>query len=199
MKNISCKNSNRVLIRMLIFSLLLFVMLFATACSSEPEKTGKNPTVTPTVTQPVSVGVTPTDKAIEFDLSELKEIYFYTVNPETCETEAVSAVVNGDVADEANVLMALVADSLEDAGYEIGIQSTELNGDHVVVDFYSDMCPVTGLTKEEEKAVLDAIAQSLLDNLTEQNGVVFRIMGEAYETENFSFGQNYVYMKNQHK
>ena len=199
MKNKLCKNSKQMLLRMPIIGFFLFVMLFATACSSENEKANEAPVTTPVVTQAVSVGATPTGKVIEFDLGEMKEIFYYTVNPETCETEAVSAVVNGELADEPDTLMMLVTDSLEDVGYEIGVRSTKLDGENVVVDFYSDMYPVTGLTREEEKAVLDAIAQSLLDNLTEQNGVVFRVMGEAYKTENFSFGQYYVYMKNQHK
>lgn len=199
MKNKKYKKSKQLMLRMPVAGLLLFVMLFVTACSSDNGKDNPVTTVTPAVTQAVSIGLTPTDKAIEFDLSEMKEIFYYTVNPDTFETEAVSAVVNGDIADDPDTLMLMVADSLEDAGYEIGIRSTELDKENVVVDFYSGMCPVTGLTKEEEKAVLDAIAQSLLDNLTEQNGVVFRVMGEAYDTENFSFGQNYVYMKNQQK
>jgi len=199
MKNKSCNNSKQMMLRMPIIGLFLFVMLFATACSSENGKTNEVPVITPAVTQPVSAGVTPTDKAIEFNLGEMKEVFYYTVNPETCETEAVSAVVNGELADEPDSLMILITESLEDAGYEIGVRSTVCDGENVVVDFDSDMYPVTGLTKEEEKAVLDAIAQSLLDNLTEQNGVVFRVMGEAYETENFSFGKYYVYMKNHHK
>ena len=111
----------------------------------------------------------------------------------------MSVVVKSDFTDDPNNLMILIADSLEDSGYEIGISGAEIEGENVVVDFFSGMCPVTGLTEEEEKAVLDAIAQSLLDNLAEQNGVVFRVMGEAYESDNFSFGQYYVYMKNHHK
>lgn len=180
--------------------MLLFVLLFLTACSDssqEPPKT--TPTVTPAegIGNPVAV-LTPTDK-IDFQLSEMKEVYFYTVNPESFETEAVSTVVNSDYADQPNELMILVADSLEDAGYEIGINSVSLDGDNVIVDFMSDMCPVTDLTEQEEKAVLDSIAQSLLDNFLQQNGVIFRVMGEAYQSENFSFGLNYVYMKNHHK
>lgn len=181
--------------------LLLFVLLFVTGCSSEDEA-DITPTsaVLPGVTEgAASVGATPTDKAFEIQLSEMQEIYFYTVNPDTLETEAVSVVAKSDFAEDPNNLLILIGDSLEDAGYEVGINGAVIEGENVVVDFFSDMSPVTGLTEDEEKAVLDAIAQSLLDNLAEQNGVVFRVMGEAYESENFSFGQYYVYMKNQHK
>ena len=132
-------------------------------------------------------------------MSELVEVFYYTVNPDTYETEAVSSVIKSDVANNPQMLISLIADSLEDAGYEVGIQSAALDGENVVVDFVANTCPVTGLMEEEEKAVLDAIAQSLLDNLAEQSGVVFQIMGDAYESDNFSFGPNYVYMKNHHK
>lgn len=199
MRKIACKKA-QLLFRLPVFYLLLFLMLFTVGCSQSGQEDDElNPTQLPTITQAGELAATPTEKAIEFVLSEMKEIYFYTVNPDTFETEAVSAVVESGFADNPNELISLICDSLEDVGYEIGVKSAELVGDNVVVDFYSDSCPVTGLSEDEEKAVLDAIAQSLLDNLAEQNGVVFQVMGEAYESENFSFGQYYVYMKNQHK
>ena len=156
--------------------------------------------MTPGASSEHSVSVTtPTEQPFEFQLSELEEIYFYTVNPDTFETEAVSSIVKTGYADDPMNLIILIGDSLEDAGYEVGIQSAVIDGENVVVDFMADTCPVTGLTESEEKAVLDAIAQSLLDNLAEQNGVVFQIMGAGYESDNFSFGEYYVYMKNHHK
>jgi len=195
-----CRKANQWHKKMPVFSLLLFVSLFFCGCGLSASHT--HPEITPTPT-PVQgnqniVPATPTQQ-VEFVLSEKKEIYFYTVNPETLETEAVSAVVDEEFADEPEELMILITDSLEDAGYEIGIQSALVDGENVVVDFSADMHPASGLGKQEEKAVLDAIAQSLLDNLIGQRGVVFRIMGEAYESENFSFGLYYVYMKNNHK
>ena len=200
MRDKSCKKTQRLRLQMPVFCLLLFLMCFIAGCSSSDNTPEITPTVIPTVTQSGSLtSVTPTGKAIEFELSEMKEIYYYTVNPDTFETEAVSAVVKSDYADNPGNLVVLIGDSLEDAGYEVGIRSAEIDGDNVVVDFSPDMYPVAGLTESEEKAVLDAIAQSMLDNLAEQNGVVFRVMGEAYESENFSFGKHYVYMKNHHK
>ncbi len=203
MRNKACKKAQQ-LLRLPVFCLLLFFVLFTIGCShSDQEENKVAPTETALITQTPPItqageAATPTEK-IDFILSEMKEIYFYTVNPDTFETEAVSAVVQSDFAEDPNELILLICDSLEDVGYEIGIKSAKLDGDNVVVDFYSGTCPVAGLTEEEEKAVLDAIAQSLLDNLVEQNGVVFQVMGEAYESENFSFGQYYVYMKNHHK
>ena len=201
MRNKACKKAQRKYGWMPAFCLLLFVMLFVTGCSY-----GNNENIQPAASGfpeatkgPAVVAASPTEKGIEFELSEMQELYFYTVNPVTLETEAVSVVVKNDFTDNPNNLMILIADSLEDAGYEVGINGAEIEGENVIVDFSAGMCPVTGLTGDEEKAVLDAIAQSLLDNLAEQNGVVFQVMGEAYESENFSFGQYYVYMKNHHK
>ena len=193
-----CRKANQWHKKMPVFSLLLFVSLFFCGCGLSSTHT--QPEITPTPFQESQniVPATPTQQ-VEFVLSEKKEIYFYTVNPESLETEAVSAVVDEEFADEPEELMILVTDSLEDAGYEIEVQSALVDGENVVVDFSADMHPASGLGKQEEKAVLDAIAQSLLDNFVEQRGVVFRIMGEAYESENFSFGLYYVYMKNNHK
>ena len=202
MKNQSYDNSQRRQLRMPVICLLLFLMLFIVGCSShEDDATKVIPTIPPTAALPdfqENTVTTPT-QAIDFELSELVEVFYYTVNPDTYETEAVSSVIKSDVANNPQMLISLIADSLEDAGYEVGIQSAALNGENVVVDFVANTCPVTGLMEEEEKAVLDAIAQSLLDNLAEQSGVVFQIMGDAYESDNFSFGPNYVYMKNHHK
>lgn len=200
MRSKACKKAQQ-LLQLPVVCLLLFFMLFTSGCSSSAQENTKfTPTQAPTVTPSGAIPATPTEKAgIDFILSDMKEIYFYTVNPDTFETEAVSAVVESGFADEPNELILLICDSLEDAGYEIGVKSARIDGENVVVDFYSGTCPVTGLEEEEEKAVLDAIAQSLLDNLAEQNGVVFQVMGEAYESENFSFGRYYVYMKNHHK
>ena len=202
MKNQSYDNSQRRQLRMPVLCLLLFLMLFIVGCSShEDDATKVIPTIPPTAALPdfqENTVTTPT-QAIDFELSELVEVFYYTVNPDTYETEAVSSVIKSDVANNPQMLISLIADSLEDAGYEVGIQSAALDGENVVVDFVANTCPVTGLMEEEEKAVLDAIAQSLLDNLAEQSGVVFQIMGDAYESDNFSFGPNYVYMKNHHK
>lgn len=196
-----CRKANQWHKTMPVFSLLLFASLFFCGCNFSTNHS--HPIITPTPI-PIQenqniVPATPTEQAVEFVLSEKKEIYFYTVNPETFETEAVSAVVDNEFADEPEELMILIMASLEDAGYEIGIQSAKIDGDNVVVDFSADVHLTSGLEEREEKAVLDAIAQSLLDNLVEQRGVIFRIMGEAYESENFSFGLYYVYMKNNHK
>ena len=187
--------------RMPALCLLLVLMFFVAGCSSNPSTIVEiTPTPVPEVSQENIVPVaTPTGQAIDIHLSELTEVFYYTVNPDTFETEAVSSIIKSDVATDPQTLIILIGDSLEDAGYEVGINWAELDGENVVVDFYPDTCPVTGLTEEEEKAVLDAIAQSLLDNLAEQSGVVFQIMGDAYESDNFSFGQNYIYMKNHHK
>lgn len=200
MRSKACKKAQQ-LLWLPVLCLLLFFVLFTTGCSPSGQEENKlTATQVPTVTQAGELTATPAEKGkIDFILSDMREIYYYTVNSDTFETEAVSAMVESGFTDDPNELILLICDSLEDAGYEIGIKSAVIDGENVVVDFYSGTCPVTGLVRDEEKAVLDAIAQSLLDNLAEQSGVVFQVMGEAYESENFSFGRYYVYMKNHHK
>ena len=46
-----------------------------------------------------------------------------------------------------------------------------------------------------EAAILDAIAQSLLDNLTDYSKVIFRVEGKAYVSGVFEMDINDVYMK----
>ena len=65
----------------------------------------------------------------------------------------------------------------------------------MVVNFFKNSPPVSGVTKETETAILDAVAQSLLDNLADYHKVIYRVEGEAYTSDNLTFTENYVYIE----
>ncbi len=180
-----------------IFLLIIMTAAVIMACGDTVNVT--TPTATPTT---VPAPVTPTEaltsaisNSVPFNMEDKKEIFYYTVNPDTLETEAVSSMVEAGFMPEPKELLQLVKDSMEDNGYEIGIDEVSVEGNKVIVSFLADTAPAVGLSKAEEKAILDAIAQSLLDNSGDYNKVVFRIMGAEYQSDNYSFQTDDVYMK----
>lgn len=205
MQQINGKKSNNSKRVTQAIGLFIFVLLLFSACTKSTERTQLNLSPTPSQGAEGIAGefhttqVKPTESIFNFELGEKIELYYYTVNPDSLETEAVSTVVDKDFANEPEELLILVSDSLSDAGYDVAIDSAELNGNLIIVNFEPGTHPVSGLSEQEEKAVLDAIAQSLLDNIAEQNSVVFRVIGGPYQSDNFSFGMDYVYMKNERK
>lgn len=176
--------------------ILIVITVSFVACGKQ---INPNPTLTPSPTTAPTLSInvnkpSPTE-AIEFDLNEKKEVFYYTVNPDTMETEAVSAMASKEYQGSPEEIMGMVVDTLEDSGYEIGIDQVFIEGTSVIVSFQAGEEPVSGLFEEEEKAILDAIAQSLLDNLEEYNQVSYRINNGAYESDNFSYQIDYIYMK----
>lgn len=122
-------------------------------------------------------------------------INYYTVNVATnaviCSTSMIS-----DVTEVTPMLIAdMIIDSLNDESLTLGVISAELSGETCIVDF-DDSIRAYADNPDFEDAILDAIAQSILDNVEDCNSIVYRIMGKEYITENNSFSLNYVYMDN---
>lgn len=124
-----------------------------------------------------------------------KEISIYSINSETIEKEAVTALVSTNQEITPQLIVDLVVDAMADEAYMIGIDSVTTSDDKVIVSFLADQPPVKNVGSSAEGEILDAIAQSLLDNLMDYNKVIFRIMNEAYITGHFEFDLNYIYME----
>jgi len=88
-----------------------------------------------------------------------------------------------------------VVSAMKDEAFFIGINDVFLQGDMVVVDFRADTAPVIDVGSSVEGTILDAIGQSILDNLSECAGVIFRIEGGPYETGHFEMGIDEVYIR----
>jgi hypothetical protein len=89
-----------------------------------------------------------------------------------------------------------VVESMADETFMIGIDDVDEEGDAIIVSFLDNQPPVMNVGSSVEGEILDAIAQSLLDNLEgEYEKVIFRVMGKAYSSGHFEFGINQVYME----
>ena len=128
-------------------------------------------------------------------LMKTKEIFIYSMNPNSTQKEAITALVPEDTQLTPSLIVTMVEDAMADASFVIGVDAVSTEGDAVVVSFKDNQPPVVNVSKEVEAGILDAIAQSILDNLTDYNKVKFRIMGDSYQTDNFSFDLNYIYME----
>jgi hypothetical protein len=125
-----------------------------------------------------------------------KEVPIYSINQDTQSVESVVALVPQDSKVTPELILDLVTDSLADRLIMIGADTVNVQQDTVIVSFKSDQQPVVNTDSSLEKAILDAIAQSLVDNLKDYPKVIFRIKGQAYKSDHYSFGLNEVYLDN---
>lgn len=123
-----------------------------------------------------------------------KEISIYTMNEASLEVEVVSALIPEDTEITPELIVNLVVDSLEDRLVFVGVDSVTTKKDSVIVSFKKDQAPFANGGSGLEATILDAIAQSLVDNLADYQKVIFRVNGEAYASGHFEFGIDEVYL-----
>lgn len=121
------------------------------------------------------------------------DVPIYTLNNETLETKATVASVSEDTPITAELIVELVVSDIADKSYVINVNEVSTEEDKAVVDFSSKTPPVVQASKEVEGTILDAIAFSIIDNVPECNGVIFRVDGKAYTSENMTLGFDQVY------
>lgn len=125
---------------------------------------------------------------------QMIELPMYSVDGSTYEVKATVQMIPMDSEVTADLIVQLVVDDLADNSYTIGLKSVVEEEDHIVVNFEEDLPPVKGVNKESEVAILDAIAQSVIDNLPDCKGVVYRVDDKSYSSDNFIFDYDYIYL-----
>lgn len=123
-----------------------------------------------------------------------KEISIYTMNESTLNVESVVALISQDTELTPELIVGLVVDSLEDRLVEVGIDEITTKEDTVIVSFLSDKAPLVNVGSGLEGTILDAIAQSLVENLPEYPKVIYRVEGKEYSSGHFIFGMDEVYL-----
>lgn len=124
----------------------------------------------------------------------LVSINYYAVNvTESKVINAVAMEIENTVITPERILGYLI-DSLEDESITLSYNSIEMNDGNVTIDFTDTIYPISLSGVDLEYAVLDAAAQSILDNIKDATSVSYHINGNAYKTANLSFGYNDVYM-----
>ncbi len=181
--------------------LLAFVflcMIYVCACSNGVDKDDDNLGVK--ITETPSVLASPTteiEPTIE-ELNKFKELSIYTIDGETAEKIALTAVVSADREIDPKLIVDKVVESMADQAFMIGIDSVTTQDDAIIVSFLDNQPPVMNVGSSVEGEILDAIAQSLLDNLEDKyHKVIYRVMGEAYVSGHFAYDINHVYLESQ--
>lgn len=120
-------------------------------------------------------------------------VHFYTVDAASASVKSATVMEREDVELTPERVLGYLADSLEDESVTLNINSATENNGNIIVDFDDSIKIISQQSADLELAVLDAAAQSILDNI-KCGSIIFRIGGEAYRTANLSFGIDYSYM-----
>lgn len=137
----------------------------------------------------------PTPTPSDIQPTENIDLPLYTVNVDTGEIEAVTALVPTDSKITPKLIVEKVVESMADRSINVGIESVTTEGDAVIVSFYKDKAPLSEIGSSYEAAILDAIAQSIIDTLENYNQVIFRAEGEAYIGSHIELGIDEVYLE----
>lgn len=175
------------------FILIMAFSILLCGCSNntpdsvggEQKQDGFNPTHTqePTITMPDFGG-----------LEDHEEIEIYSVGESSFQKEAVTALVTPGKKLTPEVVIGLVDATFEERGFYVVFEEVTTSDDIIIVSFEKDSVQLSMTDAKVENSILDAIAQSLLDNLEAYRGVVFRVNGEAYKSLNNSFGKDDIYL-----
>lgn len=160
-----------------VFLFLLLLMSGISACAGKQNDPAKiAPTPSPSVV-PDADG----DGKIE-----TRELLIDTIDVTTNEVVAATAYTPADEQITPQVIVREVVESLYNNGILIQPEEVFVEEDRVIISFSAN---ADGLAFQEdeqlETAVLDSLSYSILDNLNEINGIIFRIGGEGYVSEAF--------------
>ncbi len=124
-----------------------------------------------------------------------KELSVYTVNADDGNLQPVIARVSDNNVITPELIVKTVVEAMADQSIMIGIDSVTTKDEAVIVSFQKDKAPYTNMGSGYETAILNAIAQSLIDNLDGYSKVIYRVEGKAYKSETLNMGINEVYMQ----
>jgi len=126
-----------------------------------------------------------------------KELMIYSINANSADTsiDAVVAMVPNDEDITPNLIVEKVVEALADQSIIVGIDSVTTKDDIVIVSFKSDKAPLINVGASIEATILDAIAQSLIDNLEDYNKVIYRVEDKAYASGHIELKIDEVYLE----
>lgn len=130
---------------------------------SSPEDNSDNSTPTPSAIQP----------------SANIELPIFNVNADG-EIQPVTALVQEDSKITPELIVETVVESLADQSIIIGIKDVTGQDDAIIVNFDKDKTPYNNMGSGYEASILDAIAQSLIDNLDDYNKVIYHVNDGPY-------------------
>lgn len=121
-----------------------------------------------------------------------KKLMIYTING--VEIEPATAMIPEEEKITPRLIVDTVVEALVDQSISIGINEVTSKGDTVIVSFDKDKAPLKNVDSKYETAILNAIAQSLIDNRKDCHKVIYRVEGKAYKSSHITLGMNEVYL-----
>lgn len=138
-----------------------------------------DPTVTPVITS---------------GAYNLIAVHYYSVDASNSNVKNATVMERDDIEITPELILDYLIDSLADESVSLSYNSIDVNNGSVVIDFDNSIVNISETNAELEFAVLDAVAQSILDNIDGCKSITYHINGGAYKTDNLSFGFNDIYM-----
>ncbi len=135
-------------------------------------------------------------KVTEYDVPNntgISKISYYTVTSGG-KVRGASSLISESTQITPELVLSYFIDSLEDESIILELDEVKVDESVCIISFTRTINDIAALGKDFESAVLDAAAQSVLDNFDDIDGVSFRIEGEAYATANYSIKPDSIYM-----
>lgn len=121
------------------------------------------------------------------------DLPIYIVNAETAEIEPVTALIPESSELTPELIVENVIESMADQEILLATDLISTEGKAIVVSFIKDKSPATDMGSGYEIAILDAITLSLVENLKDYEGVIFRLEGKAYQSGHIELGINEIW------
>ena len=179
----------------IVYAMLCIFIAFIVSGCGKISRGDATPTDVPAVTATTATTVAPT-VAQEPTIAppENFEITIYTLNPDSLEKEAVTVLVTADDELTPDFIVEQVIEAMEDEGFYIGVNEIIIDGESVRIDFKSDAAPVIDVGASVEGSIIDILAQSILDNLSQYKKIYISIEDGPYNTGHIEFELDEVYL-----
>lgn len=122
------------------------------------------------------------------------ELVIYVVNSST-NLDPVTALIPADSELNPKLIVDTVVDSMADQSLTLGIESVTTQDDTVIISFYSNQPPLSDVGSGLETAILDALAQSITENLDDYNKIIYRVEGGPYISGHIELGIDEIYFE----
>lgn len=171
------------------YVMLMMLLLCSMLISCGKDKTGGDLTPIPTIEGQSTSGA----PELSIALPQTMNITYYTLS-DSMENKEATWVLAKDTVLTPEELVRYVISTMEDVSVEVEVLEVCQEGQKLIIDFDGDTMPVKDTAVDLEEAILDAIAQSVLENFEDISSVVYRVNGGAYRSDNRSYDINYIYL-----
>lgn len=182
-------------IKNVVYAMLCICVAFVISGCGKDTPGSTVPTGFPKATTTVAPTVVPTQaEQITIAPPENFEVTIYTLNSDSLEKEAVTVLVTTNDELTPEFIVEQVVDAMEDEGFYIGVNDIVIEGESVRIDFKSDAAPVIDVGASVEGSIIDILAQSILDNLSQYKKIYISIEGGPYHSGHLEFELDDVYL-----